>query len=396
MKKLAGGLVFFWLAGLISIAQTVAVYDIAVTPDNSNKKVTVNYRLNATNGGLANVGMNISSNAGESWTVPANTFYPGSDVGPGIPADGTQRQLVWDARTDWNNQYSTQMMVRLNATSSELQSGLYWGVGDKIYRMNLDGSACTLICSGWQPVTMFLDVPRNRLVFDLWDSGSPVKAYNLASGGAPTTLYSGPSYGGGQGLVFDPTTRQIFMGLYYDGLYVLNENSTPTWQQLVTSSQLSPMHGEVGQMALDPVHQQIYFRSPYNGSCDACRWIWRVNYDGSGLTQITPAQYGWGLALDLDAGHIYFSDGPPDGPIMRVNLDGSNRQTVLTTPTEYNFCAQIILDKTHDTMYLYQCSTSNWRRRTVAKAGMDGSNFTVLKTIDSSIDDGWGLVLFQP
>lgn len=396
MKRLMGGIAFMCLAGLMSSAQTVTVYDIGVTPDDANKKVTVNYRLNATNGGMANVEVNISSNAGESWAVPANTFYPGSDVGPGIPADGTRRELIWDARTDWNNQYSTQMMVRLNATASALQNGIYFGVGNEIYRMNLDGGACTEICSGWQPVDILMDASRNRLLFDLWDSGSPVMAYDLVRGGTPSLLYNGPGYGGGQGMACDPAAQKLFMGLYYNGVYGLNESSGQSWQRLVTSAQLAPMHGQNGQMALDPVHQQIYFRTPYNGSCDACRWIWRVNYDGTGLTQIIQAQYGWGLALDLDAGYIYFSDGPPDGPIMRANLNGSGRQTVLTTPAEYNFCAQIELDVPGNTMYLYLSSTNNWKKRVIARADLDGSNFTILKVMDSTINDGWGMALFLP
>ncbi len=82
MKKLSLGVALLLsIAGFVW-AQSVTVYDVGVEPDSPSKKVTVSYRLAETNAGVANVGVEISSDAGSTWTVPADTFYPGSDIGP--------------------------------------------------------------------------------------------------------------------------------------------------------------------------------------------------------------------------------------------------------------------------------------------------------------------------
>ena len=400
MKKLYYGFASLLLAcGITWAQQSVTVYDVGVAPDSPNKKVTVTYRLAGSEVGVANVSMDISSNAGETWTIPANTYYPGSDIGPGIPADGTLRQLIWDARTDWNQQYSTQMMVRLNATVAELQNGLFFCAANKLYRMNLDGSAMTVLCSGLsKPEHLFVDSAHNKLMIDTWYSGSPILGYNMLQGGSATLLYNGPGMSGAQGFAYDPDASTIFMSLYYNGIYKLDLQSTQGWQLLGPSSALSPMIGANGQMVLDPAHQQIFFRAAYNGTCDQCRWIWRVNYDGTGLAQVIQANMGLGLAIDPSAGHLYFSDEPGDGPVKRCNLNGTEVQTLLTVPAPYNVVMQIVLDLSAGKMYMYLANptSSNWQERAIARASLDGSGFEILKEFNSGGANGWGLALFNP
>ncbi len=396
MKKLCGGVVSFLLACGISWAGPVTVYDVDVTPDSTNKKVTVTYRLAESNASVANVSMNISSNAGESWTVPANTYYPGSDIGPGIPANGTLRQLIWDARSDWNQQYSTQMIIRLNATAAESQNGLFFTAGDKVYRMNLDGSAFTTVCSGLPKVEhLAVDYASSKLMINTWYSGSSILAYDMLRGGEASLLYNGPGIDGAQGFAYDPAASSIFMGLYYNGVYKMNlQSSTGRWQRIVSSDALSPMYGGHGQMALDPARQHIYFRSTYNGNCGECRWIWRVNYDGTDLTRIITANAGVALAIDTDAGHLYYSDVPEGGILKRANLDGSGVQTILTPPAKYSTCWMVALDVPSNKLYMYLVST-NWRDRAIARADLDGSNFEILKEV-TDIADGWGFTLYIP
>ncbi len=395
MKKLSCGVALLLsIAGFVW-AQSVTVYDVGVEPDSPNKKVTVSYRLAETNAGVANVAVEISSDAGATWTVPATTFYPGSDIGPGIPADGSLRQFVWDARVDWNQQYSTQMIVRLEATAAEAQDGIYYVLGDKLYRMNLDGSAHSLLYSGLPKcVYMDTDEANNRLLLTSWDSGSPVLSYDTVKGGDVSTLYNGPGINGGQGIAFDEATSTIFYGLYYNGVYAFNELDTDGWQQLVASSALSPMLGQRGQMEVDPANEQVYFRSAYNGTCDDCRWIWRVNYDGSGLTQITQANgHGDAMTLDLAAGHIYFMRESDAEAIWRCNLDGSGLELVMAIPAPYVACLALELDVPANKMYMYLFSSMDWRSGAIARADMDGTNFEVLKET-SLTQDGYGLGLF--
>ena len=394
MKSVACGLGVLVLACGFAWGVTVPVYDVGVAPDSANKKVTVTYRMAETNGGVANVAVDISADAGDSWAVPANTFYPGSDVGPGIPADGSLRQFVWDARADWNNQFSTQMLVRINATAEEAGAAIYFASSGKLYRMNPDGTACTLLCSGL-PKTQYMaaDKAHNRILISSWYSGSPILAYNVLQGGGVNTLYNGPGYSGGQGLAYDGAARTLFCGLYYNGVYAYNEATASAWTWLVAPDDLSPMIGQRGDLAIDAARSNVYFRAAYNGPCDQCRWIWRVNYDGTGLTQIIQANDSDALALDLAADKIYFSDQPGGGNLKRANLDGSNPETLLTMPG-YD-CYDFELDVPGNKIYMYLVGTDNWSSRTIARAALDGSGFEILKEFQDT-GEGYGLCFYGP
>ena len=395
MKSVACGLGVLVLACGLAWSETVPVYDVGVDPDSANKKVTVTYRMAETNGGVANVAVDISADAGNTWAVPANTFYPGSDVGPGIPADGSLRQFTWDARADWNNQYSTQMLVRINATAAEAQNGIYYVSSTKLYRMNLDGTGNTLLYDG-MPKSCFLttDETHNRLLFSTWFSGSAVWAYNTLQGGSASQLLIGPGYSGGQGIAYDPAVSTIFAGLYYNGLYAYDEGSAQGWKRIVASSQLSPMIGQRGQIEVDPAHQHVYFRAAYNGTCDQCRWIWRVDYTGSNLTQIVRANGGDAMTLDLVNGKIYFSDEPGNGTIYRCNLDGSGLETVMTVPAPYVFCISLKLDVANNKMYLCLINDYvSWEYRAVARANLDGSGYEILREY-SGTGEGYAFDLF--
>lgn len=387
MKRALGVCISILFTCGIAWAEPVTVYDVSVEPDSSNKKGTVQYRLGETADGFATVAVNISSNAGESWSVPSSTLYPGSDVGSGIPTDGSLRTFTWDARADWNNKYSTQMMIRVNATASDSQDWVFFGAGNNLYRMNLDGSGVAVASSNAIGIqSLAADTINQKLYMTKWDSGAPVLFYDVTQGGNPGPLYQGPG-NGGQGLAYDPATRIFFLGRYYNGLYALNEQHSSSWQHLVTAEALAPMYGQRGQMALDPSNQHVYFRSTYNGTCDACRYIWRVGYDGGGLTTIIQANDGDALALDLSAGHIYFSDGIGNHQlvqIMRSNLDGSNAQLLLTLQAPYQRCLTMDLDVPNNKMYLYldggalPAGGDNYNDRAVAWADLDGTNFEIL------------------
>src|SRR5580692_1027300 len=66
----------------------------------------------------------------------------------------------------------------------------------------------------------------------------------------------------------------------------------------------------------------------------SCGRIFTVNPDGSNQKNIvTNCRLPDGVALDVDAGHIYWTNmGVPylnDGSIERANLDGTNRQVIV-------------------------------------------------------------------
>ncbi len=208
----------------------------------------------------------------------------------------------------------------------------------------------------------------------------------------------GPVDGGG-GAAIDPVGRRMYVNEGYDGVYEMDIDAPGAWTQLVNSDELYPEQGSRGQVQVDPRTRHVYFRTFYYGICDNCRHIWRVGFDGNGLTRIIPANGGDALAVNLTEGKIYFSDVPGEGTIKRANLDGSNPETLLNVPEPYGTASSIHLDVDNGKVYLnlYDEHTI-YRDRAIARMNMDGSEFEILHTMtgDDWLDIDGGLTLFFP
>jgi DNA-binding beta-propeller fold protein YncE len=105
--------------------------------------------------------------------------------------------------------------------------------------------------------------------------------------------------------------------------------------------------------------------------------IHSMNVDGSDKTTIvTGGRYPDGIVVDVDAGHIYWTNmGVPsrnDGSIERVDLDGRNRKTIIAEGKTHT-PKQIILDRTAGK--LYWCDREGMR---VMRANLDGSQLETL------------------
>ena len=205
--------------------------------------------------------------------------------------------------------------------------------------------------------------------------------------------------GGGQGIAVDPNTSDLYLGLYYDGIYTNNLNRNTSWQQLVSSVSLSPLLGERGQLQIDPTNRQIYFKTAFNGDCGLCRYIYRVDYDGKNLTKIIPANGGDDLALDLIARKMYFSDVPGNTTIMRANLDGSDLETIFSAPAPYSACRAIALDLAGQKIYLSLYDISrDWKARAISRVNLDGTGYEILYEVTGDSGDAvsGGIGLFLP
>ena len=113
-----------------------------------------------------------------------------------------------------------------------------------------------------------------------------------------------------------------------------------------------------------------------------CRYIWRVNFDGTNLVKIILANGGDALALDLTEQKMYFSDVPGNYTVKRANLDGSAVETLLTIPAPYRHCASVVLDIEDKKMYLNLVNEDNgYKGKAIARANLDGSGFEVLHTL---------------
>jgi hypothetical protein len=85
-----------------------------------------------------------------------------------------------------------------------------------------------------------------------------------------------------------------------------------------------------GAMDIDVENNKVYYADMDKGICMA-------NLDGSDETIIAPEMadiYCWGLAIDHDAGKIYWSD-KTNGNIMRSNLDGSEKEIFISGCNPY-------------------------------------------------------------
>src|SRR5947207_6700283 len=112
--------------------------------------------------------------------------------------------------------------------------------------------------------------------------------------------------------------------------------------------------------------------------------IHSANADGSdGKVIVTGARIPDGVVVDLEAGHIYWTNmGVPnknDGSIERADLDGQNRVTIIGEGKTFT-PKQLHLDRT--SRRLYWCDREGMR---VMRANVDGSNIETL--VDTSKGD---------
>ena len=102
-----------------------------------------------------------------------------------------------------------------------------------------------------------------------------------------------------------------------------------------------------------------------------------MNPDGSGSrTLVTGCRLPDGIAVDLEAGHLYWTDmGVPDrndGKIERADLDGANRKTIIPEGATFT-PKQMHLDKKNGK--LYWCDREGMR---VMRSNLDGSEIETL------------------
>ena len=114
--------------------------------------------------------------------------------------------------------------------------------------------------------------------------------------------------------------------------------------------------------------------------------LFSINPDGSGKTVIvTGCSVPDGVAVDTEAGHIYWTNmGRPsvdDGSIERVDLDGSNRTTIVPSGSTYT-PKQLHFDATGRKLY--------WGDREgmrVMRCDLDGSDIETLVQTGAGDDD---------
>lgn len=163
---------------------------------------------------------------------------------------------------------------------------LYWGTEGEIGRCNMDGTEAEVF------ITMSTSSKPEMAIDIAWD---------YLSG---NFIFSNDKY--------------EFSG----GMYSVNFEGT-TFTELVPET-------NGGAIALDVENNKMYYADMDKGICMA-------NLDGSNEVVIAPEMtdiYCWGMAIDHDAGKIYWSN-KTNGVIIRANLDGSEKEEFITDCNPY-------------------------------------------------------------
>lgn len=88
------------------------VSNIRANQRAGTKLVDIYYDVTDAENDLLTVAIQISSNAGSNWNIPARTLT--GDVNFNV-TPGANRHIVWNAGADWNRNYTTQGKVRILA-----------------------------------------------------------------------------------------------------------------------------------------------------------------------------------------------------------------------------------------------------------------------------------------
>ena len=146
------------LLGATVDAAPPVVSNVTAAQRPGTKLVDITYNLSDADGDLQNVQVQISGDAGLTYTIPA-TALSGA-VGGGI-VPGNNRAIVWNAGVDWNGQYVPLAKVRVTAfdgTTPPPPPGMVYIQGGA-FQMgdNLDGQTNSMPVHNVQVNGFFMD-----------------------------------------------------------------------------------------------------------------------------------------------------------------------------------------------------------------------------------------------
>ena len=113
-----------WFGCSAAFAAVPVVSNVTSQQRVGTKLVDIFYNVADADGDLLKIRIEVSSNAGTTYNVPASSLSGaiGTNVTP-----GTGKQIVWNAGVDWDGEYSAQMRVKVIASDAKGLPGLVWG-----------------------------------------------------------------------------------------------------------------------------------------------------------------------------------------------------------------------------------------------------------------------------
>jgi len=189
---------------------------------------------------------------------------------------------------------------------------------------------------------------------------------------AYATNQVGTGYGDQQIFITDDSESNKLSNLYFiDSIdELIQKLSLNDSLKITTFKYVANMSG-VG-IAYDAVHEKIYWSDFFDSNTPNGR-IWRMNLDGTEEEAlITGLLDPFGIALDVEAGKVYWTDG--NGNIGRSNLDGSSPEPAIVNVAG-GIMRAIAIDKKNSKIYFYEVANDN-----LYVANLDGTNKTVFKS----------------
>ncbi len=143
------------------------------------KNVEILYDVSDADGDALSIGMQVSGDAGQTYTIPATALS--GHIGAGV-APGVNRRILWNAGADWNGQLVSSAKVRVTASDGTtpapppgmvyIPAGVFQ-MGDNFGEMDTD----TLPLHNVTLDAFFMD--RFEVTKELWQS---VQAWSIGHG----------------------------------------------------------------------------------------------------------------------------------------------------------------------------------------------------------------------
>ncbi len=163
---------------LPAVAAPPVVSNVRAAQLAGTKNIEVLYDVSDADGDLLTIAMQVSGDAGQSYTIPATALS--GHIGSGVTS-GANRRIIWNAAADWNGQLVSNGKVRVTASDGTTPApppGMaYIPAGSFQMGDNLDGVTNALPVHNVYVDAFFLD--RFEVTKELWQG---VQAWSTGHG----------------------------------------------------------------------------------------------------------------------------------------------------------------------------------------------------------------------
>jgi hypothetical protein len=198
---------------------------------------------------------------------------------------------------------------------------LYWSQGPYSYRSTIQGADVQKILNeGFGDIAIDQGAGVGYLT-----SGDGVRLLNL-SDGSQSSLYSESDYVSFLGIALDSVRNQLyFVDNYKSILYRINTDGSDLTTIIPTDGKMSGIV-RIGQVEVDPNAGKLYWTYGLQS-------LLRSNLDGSGQELLfSTDQFLQDIELDLSHGKVYWTSSTGSkngGSVYRANLDGTQQETLV-------------------------------------------------------------------